>query len=470
MQCPVCGHPEIEAKGVDWSGNPRYCCRSCGEIFLVQVEMTDADLPPEPEPKPRKPFPSPWRSIPILPIIPYLQQLGQRSLPGLTEAGIALLLGSLLFGIIHWLAPPETFYDYYLRLAHSFLDGQLCLSENPSWLNELVPIPGKGYCVVYPIAPALFLLPLVKVFPTITQSEAAHLLFGLAALAIYLFFRKQQSSRFRSISLALIWSFATIFFPMSAVGSVWYIAQTMGATFVWLFLLCFQPRPGGFLFLSGLCLGIAAAARLPLNLLVLYGLVLLYRELAPRWSLLLRSTSIFFAGFLPLFLLQRLYNYARYQTFADRGYALIPGKFAEPEFQHGLFHPFNLPKHLRVLFLNLPKGVDHWPYLVPSHEGLSILITSPFLVVAFWWLIKSRRWPEVGAILTIMVIEMCHGTVGYSQFGYRFALDVYPLLFLALPPILELRSLRSWLLGLIGLSGLVNLWGLLAFRYRWFIW
>jgi hypothetical protein len=386
---------------------------------------------------------------------------------------IALLLGVISFLCIHLLFPVASPYDYYTRLSSAFLSGQICLPDNPSWLNELIDIPGVGYCVVYPIAPALLLLPFVAASATFSQTTGAHMFFGISTAIAYLLFRKQKKSHTESIFFSIAWSFGTVFLSMSAVGSSWYIAQTIGACFALLSLLVFdEKKPRSFL-LTGIFISIAAISRLPLHLYVFYFCIRLLLYYKKQWKKLCIGVMLLALGFTPLFAIQRLYNYARYHTFADLGYYLIPGKFEEADFKDGEFHLNNIPKHLNVLLFQLPKRTDTFPYIVPSHYGLSIFITSPFLIIAIITLIRHRRWAELATILAILLLEMSHGTVGFAQFGYRFALDVYPLIFIGFT--LEKKNQTNkmyWaVLGsLVLFSIIVNLWGLFAFRYDWFTW
>ncbi|MEP7167104.1 MAG: hypothetical protein ABI758_03955 [Candidatus Woesebacteria bacterium] len=383
---------------------------------------------------------------------------------------VAILIGVVSFLILQLLFPTSSPYDYYTRLSSAFLSGRICLADNPPWLNELVTIPNVGYCVVYPIAPALLLLPFVALSPQFSQTLGAHIFFGLSSAIVYLLFRRYKKNHVESIIFSLAWSFGTIFLSMSAVGSSWYIAQTIGACFALLSLLVFdEKKPRSFL-LTGICISIAAISRLPLHLYVLYFCIRLLWQYKKNWKKLLLGVALLALGFIPLFTIQRLYNFARYKTFGDLGYYLIPGKFNEEDFKDGEFNIKNIPKHAEVLFTKLPKKIDTFPYIVPSHYGLSIFITSPFLILAFLSLLRKKRWPELATIGLIMLLEMSHGTVGFAQFGYRFALDVYPLLFLGFT--VEKKTKRFWILFgvLLLFSVIVNLWGLLAFRNDWFIW
>ncbi len=92
------------------------------------------------------------------------------------------------------------------------------------------------------------------------------------------------------------------------------------------------------------------------------------------------------------------------------------------------------------------------------------------MVVALLWLIRKKEWGAVAGVAAILVLEMSHGTVGFTQFGYRFALDVYPLLYLGVVAALKEKRLRILMLILGVWSIVVNAWGYLAFANDWFRW
>jgi hypothetical protein len=382
----------------------------------------------------------------------------------------ALLLFVIHLTCISLLYPIASPYDYYTRLSHAFLTGHVCLQEGPPWLNELVSIPEKGFCVVYPITPSILFLPFVALIPTISQTFLSHLVFAATSVVVFLLLKKMKLKTFQAFCMTFFWTVGTIFFSLSAVGSAWYVAQTVGSFFLLLSLLFFDPKKLPFLLLSGFMLGVAANARLPLHLYVFYiiGMIVIFWKGNIKKSMI--SLIIFGLGFLPFFLLQRGYNWIRFHSFGDNGYYLIAGKFEEKDFEHGEFNPINIPKHLEVFLFKLPKQIRNFPYIVPSYYGMSIFVTSPFLVIGFFYLLLKKRYIEVFTILAILALEMSHGTVGFTQFGYRFGLDVYPLLFIGFVDFVKQYKLRILPFLLLLWSVIVNTWGVLAFRLGWFIW
>ena len=62
---------------------------------------------------------------------------------------------------------------------------------------------------------------------------------------------------------------------------------------------------------------------------------------------------------------------------------------------------------------------------------MSILITSPFLVLYFFRSsgLSWARWLRVCSILVLIPMLLYYG-IGWCQYGYRYAIDIYPMLFI----------------------------------------
>jgi hypothetical protein len=84
-----------------------------------------------------------------------------------------------------------------------------------------------------------------------------------------------------------------------------------------------------------------------------------------------------------LALLTAAYNFARFQSMFDFGYARIRQVLQEPWYQHGLFSLHAIPWNLHKMLF---EGFEHrpgFPYLKPYPFGCSIFISSPFLFLLF---------------------------------------------------------------------------------------
>lgn len=97
----------------------------------------------------------------------------------------------------------------------------------------------------------------------------------------------------------------------------------------------------------------------------------------------------------------------------------------------------------------IPLGVHLWPFWLVIGAAISFAIgLRDRLVVAAW-----------AAIVPLTLVNWMFTGTGWAQFGYRFALDFIPYLWLLV--VIAVPKLRWYHAVLIGASVLVNLWGVL---------
>jgi hypothetical protein len=331
--------------------------------------------------------------------------------------------------------------DYFVRLADAFLHGRIYLTEAPSWLNELIPKDGVWY-VAYPPMPALLLVPFVWAFgPEFPQQVASCLFAGIAVgLAWLVFGRFGLSIRVRLV-LTAVFGFGTAFWYVAEVGSVWYLSHVVAVMFSMAAILLALDQDRRRPFLVGLLLGFAAMSRLPVGLTAPFFIAMLVAvdrplrlPVAGERSAAIRRVAIFGLGLAIPAAVYALYDIARWGTILDQGYVLIPGVLEDPIYaKHGILALEYIPRNLFAIFLRSWNYVDDPPFLQPSWWGLSLFLTTPLFV----WLFRARwRDPRVAwallATAVALVPIVTHGNVGITQFGYRFSLDVQPMLFVVL--------------------------------------
>ena len=130
-----------------------------------------------------------------------------------------------------------------------------------------------------------------------------------------------------------------------------------------------------------------------------------------------------------LLLCTAFYNWARFGSPADFGYARIPGLLKEPWYQHGLFSlhaiRWNGYEMLFRGWIDLPD----FPYLRPTAFGCSIFLASPFLFLLFreGGKHKTASWIAIGVVTLFL---WCHGNTGGWQFSYRYGMVLLPWMFL----------------------------------------
>lgn len=340
--------------------------------------------------------------------------------------------------------------DYFVRLADALVHGRIYLTEAPSWLNELIPRDGVWY-VAYPPMPALLLVPFVAIFgPGFHQQVASCLFGGIAVgLAWLVLGRFALSGRVR-LGLTVVFGFGTVLWYVAEVGSVWYISHVVAVMFSMAALLLLLEKRWPFL--VGLLLGCAAISRLPVGLTAPFFLALIVGlGWPPRLparaerGAAVRAGLAFLIGIAIPSAVYLLYNVARWGTIVDQGYVLIPGVLEDPLYaKHGILALEYIPRHIHAIFLRSWNFVDDPPFFQPSLWGLSLFLTTPL----FLWLGKARlrdprvAWAAIGTGLALIPI-VTHGNVGLTQFGYRFSLDVQPLLFVVLATVFE-RGMSRW--------------------------
>ncbi len=380
--------------------------------------------------------------------------------------------------------------DYFVPLADALLDLRLGLSDGPSFLNELVPRNGLYY-VVYPPMPALVLVPAVAFFGVDFQQESASILLGAANVAIMATILLEMGvRRMPLIILSLVFAFGTIVWYSAQAGSAWHFAHVVATFFMVLAIRACQldARP----IVIGLLFGAAVLSRLPLILALpffvgyvadraerevraertAFGALGVERAIAWKTRVDLRQAvdlgARLLAGVAMLVVWYFIYDYLRFGTPFENGYALIPGLLEEEQYRHGFFSIAYIPHKLYALFLSGPVEAGEFPWIRPRHlGGLSVILTTPL----FLWALRARRpdWFNVGAwaavVLTLIPI-LTHADPGGAQFGFRYAQDFYPLLFLLTVRGLGGRiSFEAWVA--IAIGAMVNLWGMGSTYFDW---
>jgi len=270
--------------------------------------------------------------------------------------------------------------------------------------------------------------------------------------------KKIGSNRSKALWLTSLFGFGTCFWFIAAVGTSWYIAEVVAVLFLTSAILVALYKKS--YILVGLLLGFAALARLPVFLAFPFFLFLIY-ERNVTWTPRLKQAALFFIGLAIPVSLYLVYNIARWGTILDLGYGLIPGIQQDPFFQQGIFNIAYIPRHLYAIFLQGPILLNHFPFFEPNWMGLGLFFTTPAFVFIF-----KGPWNRLSkyaaiAILCILPSIITHGTVGFTQFGYRFSLDFTP--FLLLLTAKGMRQNLGWPeKALIILSIIVNLWGVVS--------
>jgi hypothetical protein len=411
--------------------------------------------------------------------------------PKILIAGLCLAVGLIYF----FSNPkPQNHYDYTFRVADNILRGQIGFAEKPpSWLNEFVPFEGNWYSV-FPLGGVVMMMPfaLFKLFGLIKEMPAAFIA-ALSAAIICMFLlliaKRYEMSWEKRILLILAILFGTWMWTNETMAGAWQLALgfamigELGA----IYFTVFDRRP----FLAGIFFAIAFGNRTENLLTAPIFMFLLLRDSkfqilnskseatetatqnAPKKkkkhkkhektfaskrdnqpffrtlkseiqkiksgilnleSGMWNSVILFCAVPFVLGVLTLLYNYARFHSFADFGYARIPGVLEEPWYNHGIFSIYYIPGQAYEMLFNLWESKPQFPYLAPSGFSSSILFSSPFLFLLLrnGWRDRVLKYAAWLAIFILTFLLWMHGNSGGWQFGYRYAMVLLPWIFVIL--------------------------------------
>jgi hypothetical protein len=418
----------------------------------------------------------------------------------------------LTFLIFYFSNPsPQSHFDYTFRIAEAFLSGRIGLvTTPPSWLNEFVP-QGNNYYSVFPLGSVLTMLPaaLLKKAGLISQMPSAALSAIAAALIWYLLIpigEKCGAGLKRAALNTAAIIYGTWFWSNIVFAGAWQLALGFAAlgecAAIYFTLVNKMPLLAGFFFSiafgnrTELILSapffIACLVSDPLNPFdeetkpilsskkgkhtatgqinfsgwktfeYFKRLVLMVYE-KPRKNLLFISQFLAFPSL--LLFATFIYNYARFDSPFDFGYARIPGVLNEPWYRHGIFSMHYIPTQAWEMLLKPWHIISNFPYFLPDGFSSSILISSPFLIYCF----VRKRNPQLAALswitlVMITLIHWMHGNSGGWQFGYRYAIVSLPFIFLLLTSA-ERKKFTALEVSLYIFSFVANLWALWLFNW-----
>lgn len=350
-------------------------------------------------------------------------------------------------------------YNQYVLLSDAFLHGRLHLVDAPDFL-ELARFGNRLY-VIDPPAPTIFLLPFVALFGT----GADHVLIscGVGAVAVGMLWiaaRRLWLDQGFAAAMVLLVAFGTNFWWIASDGGFWSFAHTAALFFMAAALVeaTGRRRP----WLVGLLVGLAGLSRLPVFLIApLYAYFVLDGDLRLTGRNVRRL--VWFgsalggaaAGYIA-------YNWARYGSLTDLGY-YHPQYLSEPWFERGRFDITYIPRHIEAILFLAPVRDEVFPFFRPTSAGLALIFTTPAFLYALRAKLTPRHVAALVAACLVAAVLVTHGTTGWSQFGYRFSLDLLPALWLLTASGMRERLDRPKI-AVLALCFLVNLWGVLSFN------
>ncbi len=343
---------------------------------------------------------------------------------------------------------PDMFW-----LAEAFLDGRTWLAHalGP---HDVVILDGRVYVPFGP-GPALALVPLVAVVGRATAvlwEPLVNALFagGGVALCWILAGRLGVARTSDRIWVVVLFGFSTATWWVTARGGVWHTAHLLASILTLLGLIeAFgRRRP----LLLGLLAGAAFLTRAPLLFAVpFWAWSVLPRQGDRGWEggrhpSPVRRLLLLAVGLAPGIAFALWYNAVRFGSPLESGYALatLPDWLADQRAK-GLFSLVHLPMNIDYFLLKLPRFTTSFPWITPDRLGMSILFTSPGLLLAVRADWRERvSWALLGTAVLVLVPSLLYYGGGWVQFGYRYFLDSLPFV-IALVALAAARVGVGWL-------------------------
>jgi len=439
--------------------------------------------------------------------------------------GIALAIAAFA---IYRVTFVERYYDHFVWQASAFLEGQagirypvLNTAERfgDYFFQDVLPIGRFGgserALIPFPPLPAVLLIPFVAVFGLTADDQLIFTVLAAVDVALcwWMIGRLGVSNVVRA-GTTILFAFGTVFWYTAQNTTTWYQAHivAVGLTMLAVGLALsveetserqlgrVAARPRRTAFLSGLLLGLASTARLTVILAAPFFLMV---GRGSGWRQ--RAAPVLVGAAIPVVGLIA-YNIAStghvFHPAYDHLYQLearaYTGLGYHPDW--AAEDPRYLPQNVAIMLLSAPTflpdrftdtlgTVDRplcatpgatrglfdvdCPVALPRDTGMSLLLTTPALLLAIpaWFDRRRRRvvLAALSAVVLVSVANLMHFSQGWVQFGYRFSNDIVPFLLLLVAIgfswLVDRPRPRAWAMplsvGLIVMSVAINAWGVL---------
>jgi hypothetical protein len=436
-----------------------------------------------------------------------------------TIAGIALAVAAF---VVYRLTFVERYYDHFVWQASAFLEGQAgirypLLSTAERFGNylfqDVLPIGPAGgterALIPFPPLPAVILVPFVAAFGLQVDDQLIFTLIaaGDVALCWWMIGRLGVSTVVRA-GTTVLFAFGTVFWYTAQITTTWYQAHIVAVGLTMLavgFALggdaSREELRGWFVpaaLRNGLLIGLASTARLTAIVALPFFVIV---GPGPDWRR--RGPSVVFGAAIPVAALLA-YNlvttghvfhpaYDHLYQLESRAYT---GLGYHPEW--AAEDPRYVPQNVAIMLLSTPNllpdrfqdtlgTIDRplctvpgatravfdadCPLAMPRDTGMSVLLTTPALLLAIpAWFDRRRRRIVLAALLAIVLVSIAnlmHFSQGWVQFGYRFSNDVVPFLLVLVAIgfswLFDRAGRARWAMpaamALIVLSVAINAWG-----------
>ena len=354
---------------------------------------------------------------------------------------------------------PQSYYDYTFRVASNILNGSIGFTEKPPpHLNEFVRFESLYYSV-FPLGSVVTMIPFaaLKSIGLITEMPAAimaALSAGVMCAFLFLIGKRYSIDSMRLIVMTFGILFGTWTWTNLTMAGAWQLALgfAMVGELGAIYFTIYDRRP----LIAGMFFALAFGNRTEVLLTAPVFFWLLYRDVPRRGegvtrrrgnvvadiadggspdprvtaSPALRVVKFCVVPFI-LGVATLIYNYIRFHSFTDFGYARIPGVLNEPWYNHGIFSYHYIPRQIWEMVFRPWETSNRFPYVMPDGFSSSIFWSSPFLLFAFRRGAKDQalKYACWLAVIVLCILLWMHGNSGGWQFAYRYSMVCLPLLF-----------------------------------------
>src|SRR3989344_721888 len=326
-------------------------------------------------------------------------------------------------------------------LAMQFLKGHISLEPNLDLpVGDISIYNGKYYIYFGPLA-SIILIPAVailgKSFPQVVLGIVGLI---ISFFAVYSISKSFKFSKVDSLWLSLFFVFSTVLFSTSVINITSYTVEAIGVPIILLALAEYfsKKRP----LVIGILLGLAMLTRITLVLAAIFFFIEFIKKRLSKKQIALIFIPIMFFG-----LVYGGYNYLRFNSFTETGYGYhiqdpYPLSKNKEYAERGLIH---IPANLYSFFVKPPEPILYFrdgfvfkfPFIKADPWGMAIWFTSPLFLLLFRFKRNLYYVPSLVTTVAIALPIFTWYSIGFAQFGYRYALDFLPFLFLMLIPSLQ---------------------------------
>ncbi len=327
-------------------------------------------------------------------------------------------------------------------LAQSFLHGRLFFLEQPGSWADTALFQGHYYWPLGPF-PAIFILPFVLLW-----NMTGHFFYqgyALFFITLAVFFIWYSIARHRTFSardsliIAASFCFGSGYILAASSQWSWYFAQAVAVLLLSAALLEHGTRKR--YWVIGILMALVTATRITVGVGALFFVLEAFFNSEESFRRRARNAFFILVPMALVFIVLAFYNYARFGNFFEQGYIFQQLAF-EPikkACSYGIISVMHIPANVYYLFFSSPSPVFldslsrvlTFPYIKPDPWGMSIFITSPYLVILLFSRLSTRTSKLLTLTIGCMLIPiLLYCGIGYRQYGYRYALDFFPLLFL----------------------------------------